>query len=316
MKPTTRTAAWGATTALYFVVTTLAHLEFSLWLVAKRSTIWQDQPVSYTYRDFMLYLLPLIAMAWAAWMVRSARRYGTRMRIAVVCAYWLLWLGCVAAVDRWLTYSVAEYFHYPQYALLTILVAKIIDPDHTRWPVTRLLLITTLLGALDELAQYTWITVSYSNYYDFNDVLVNLLAGTLGVMLYYGFRIPPGAPPPSTSRSRPDRFNAGMVLAVVLLCSWAWSTNRLAITPPTQVPPGGTLVSPNGHNTLYLQRKTDFFGGWQPGIRHGKYHVLPPAWALGYVLLVYLIWGMWASLARGQSSRPPPTHRHPPISPS
>lgn len=125
------------------------------------------------------------------WLVQSAWRDGTRVRVAVVSVYWLLWLACVAAVDRWLTFSLPEYFHYPQYALLAWLMAKALDPHRSKWPVLRVLFWPALLGFIDELAQYLWITTRYSHYLDFNDIVVNLLAATAGLMLFDGIRTPP-----------------------------------------------------------------------------------------------------------------------------
>lgn len=298
--------AWALAAAFYFVVTTLFHLRFSLWLVAERTLVWQGQTLAYNLRDFIPYLLAPMALAWVAWLLHSTRRHGTRQRLAVVGGYWLVWLGCVAAVDRWLTYSVAEYFHYPQYALLAILLAKSIDSHRKRWPITRLLLLTSMLGALDELAQYLWITVSYSHYYDFNDVLVNLLAAVLGVMLYYGVRVPPPA-----QRLRPDTASAALLLAVALVCVAAGAAGRLGITPPAQVPPGGITAGFDGKPTLYLQRKAGLYGGWQPGHLRTQYRVLGPATALGAISLIWLTWLPWG-IARTNSYGPQKYHRYDP----
>ncbi|MDP3520544.1 MAG: hypothetical protein Q8S02_07965 [Hydrogenophaga sp.] len=285
MKPTTRTAAWGTAAALYFVVTTLAHLEFSLWLVGTRTATWQGQTVQYSYRDAMPYLLPVAALALLAWLVRDALRHGTRPRIGIVAGYWLLWGACVAAVDRWLTYSVPEYFHYPQYALLTWLLAKALDPDRSRWPVGRLLALTILLGAIDELAQYLWITASYSHYYDFNDVLVNLLAAVLGVMVYYGFRVPP-------AQGRPRigwHWHAG-ALALALGIGVAVGQARLQLTPPSPVPSGAIMKDRAGHATLYLQRQQGLYDRWHPAAWRPRHWVLGP---LGGLELASLVWAAW-----------------------
>lgn len=296
MKPAARTVTWGTAAALYFVVTTLAHLEFSLWLVAERTATWQGQTVQYSYRDAMPYLLPVVALALLAWLVRDVLRHGTRQRNTVVAGYWLLWAGCVAAVDRWLTYSVPEYFHYPQYALLAWLLAKTLDPDRSRWPVLRVLFLTTLLGAVDELAQYLWITTRYSHYLDFNDILVNLLAGTAGVMVYYGFRHPPAPPAqhPSTRLALEGKLLAGLLLAVALLAGMG----RVGITPAQAVPPGGLAQTLDGQTKLYLQREARFYGSWQPGAWRPQHWVMPPAWGAVCVLLLLCAWWPYAGAAR------------------
>lgn len=283
---------WGLGAAIYFVVATLSHLTFSLWLVAERTGVWQGKAISYTYRDFIPYLLPLVAAAWAAWLVRSARAHGCRSRVTKVSIYWLLWVVCAVATDRWLTFSVAEYFHYPQYALLAILLARAIDPHHSSWPIARLLMLTTLLGALDELIQYLWITVSYSQYYDFNDVLVNALAAALGLMLYYGFRTPAAA----SKRVGSGTWCAGTAsLALVLGLFIGYQHVRL--TPPNPVPPGGLMKS-DGQTTLYLQRQPTLYDRWHPAARRARHWVLGPQTGLCLTALVWLAWGSFGHLGR------------------
>lgn len=313
MKPHLRTLVWGTTAALYFVATTLAHLAFSLWLVAQRTTTWQGNTYPYSYRDALPWLLPVAALALLGWLVHNALRHGTPRRIGIVLVYWVIWLACIVGVDRWLTYSIAEYFHYPQYALLAILLAKTMDPTHARWPITRLLLITTLLGALDELAQYMWITVSYSNYYDFNDVLVNLLAATLGMMVYYGLRTPPTPMRRSSHRLMVDPINSALLTFIFLGCALAWATGHLGVSPPAQVPPGGIFTTTEGVSALFLERQAGLYGGWQPGIRHGQYHVLTPIHGMSLVTLVLLLWAFWRCpplLKRGRSRQTAAQSRH------
>jgi len=71
------------------------------------------------------------------------------------------------------------------------MIARYVDPDRTAFAVGPVLLAVTLLGIADEALQYAWITISYSNYLDFNDLLLNLLGGIAGLLLHYGFtRVP------------------------------------------------------------------------------------------------------------------------------
>lgn len=301
MKTAARTVTWGtAAAALYFVVTTLAHLAFSLWLVAERTATWHGQTFQYSYRDAMPWLLPVVALALLAWLVRDALRHGTRQRTPVVAAYWLLWVGCVAAVDRWLTYSVPEYFHYPQYALLAWLLAQTLDPDRTRWPIGRLLALTTLLGAIDEMAQYLWITASYSHYYDFNDVLVNLLAAVLGVMVYYGFR----SPPPRVNEHRQPAGSAlALVLWGLLLFVPVVATQRVHLTPSQAIPSGGLAQAVDGRLHLYLQRQPGMYARWHPGAWRPRHWVLGPLGATTALALAWLAWWPFGRLGHPTSGQ-------------
>lgn len=290
MNTTRHRLVWGTLASLYFLLTTWAHLVFSIWLVSPRQFTWQGQTIGYSFRDALPWLLPLVALAMLVWLVGEARHHGTRRRGLVVATYWCLWGACVAAVDRWLTYSVPEYFHYPQYALLAWLLAKTLDPHRHHWPVATLLVLTTLLGAIDELAQYLWITASYSHYYDFNDVLVNLLAAVMGVMLFYGFRTPP--------QHRITRHRTAALMATAALCALlagAGASDWVRLTPTQAVPAGGLSQAADGHTRLYLQRQAGLYDRWHPGAWRPRHWVLGPAsGALGLVL----IWLAWIPFGR------------------
>lgn len=284
---------WSAIAA-YFIATTLGHLVFSDWLVKPRTALWNGQPLSYAYRDALPYVLPPAALLLLGWLVFNGYRYGTRGRVVLVSGYWLLWAGCVAAVDRWLTFSLPEYFHYPQYGLLAWMLAKALDPQRQQWPVLRVLFWTTLLGAMDELAQYLWITTRYSHYLDFNDILVNLLAATAGVMVYYGFRSPSTLPAQTRSAglALEGKLLAGLLLAFALL----GNMGRVGISPAQAVPPGGVAQTLDGNTKLYLQREARFYGSWQPGAWRPQHWVMPPAWGAVCVLLLTFVWSPFGRL--------------------
>src|SRR6478736_5754879 len=172
--------AWALALA-YSVTVSLLHLEFSLWLVKTRVNA---SGAVYSHRTYFPYVLGAVVVAvLALWIARAVRHPRTLPSVAL---WWSLWLACLWLADRFMTYSLYEFSHYPQYAILGVLVARAMDPQRTRWCTGRILFWTTLLGMADELLQYLWIARSYGNYLDFNDFLVNLVAGAAGVMLYYG----------------------------------------------------------------------------------------------------------------------------------
>lgn len=171
---------------VYYLASVLGHLEVSLWLVERRQS---ELLGSYKLADFLPHAGALLLAAVVLWQTRRACRGCNH---GVTLAAWAAWLAAVIAADRYLIYSFPEYLHYPQYALLAFLIARFHDPDRTVFVIGLVLLTVTLLGIADEVLQYTWITISYSNYLDFNDFLLNLLGGAAGLMLYYGFA--PGSP--------------------------------------------------------------------------------------------------------------------------
>ena len=69
-----------------------------------------------------------------------------------------------------------EIIHFIQYAILAILLF----PLFKRFFST--LLFITLLGAIDEAYQYYYLSPQRTNYYDFNDVILDLLGGAMGLI--------------------------------------------------------------------------------------------------------------------------------------
>lgn len=258
---------WAIVVA-YFAAICLLHLQFSLWLTAERDLPWG--------RGTLSDLVPAAALLGAAGLAAVVLGQLRRARRPWPPATgWLLWLIAVLAIDRWLTYSLNEAFHYPQYALLAWLIARALDPQHRRRIAGRVLFWTTLAGSLDELLQYLWITADYSHYFDFNDVLVNLVGAAAGVLLYLG-----SAPAAARAPAATPRLELAVSAVIALALAAALVQGRLQPAPPYDLPPGGLHRVADGRMVLYLQRSRGQHGSWQPGPRRGTFYVLPPRQAL------------------------------------
>lgn len=268
---------WWSLVLTYYVVNCLMHLQFSLWLVSQRDTLLGKR----AYAE----LVPGLAIAGGIglilWLIVRLRR---SPHPGLTSAFWLLWLGSVFLIDRYLTFSVNEYAHYPQYALLAWLLARAMDPQRVRWYVGRVLFWGTLMGIGDELLQYLWITTSYSDYLDFNDFIVNLVAVGAGVLLYYG----PAAKPVQSGVYRKPVVELLVTGAIALGVLVGLQTGRMVQSPTEKIPPGGIVQLTDGSRRLYLQRGPDFYGSWQAGPRHGRYYVMPPLPALLILVLAGL----------------------------
>jgi hypothetical protein len=271
------TSTWWALTLAYYVSCCLMHLQFSLWLVRQRDTLLGRM----AYAE----LMPGLVIAGAAGLVLwLAVRLPKSARPRLTVAFWLLWLAAVALIDRYLTYSINEYAHYPEYALLAWLVARAMDPQRTFWYVGRVLFWTTLLGMGDELLQYTWITTSYSEYLDFNDFVTNLVAAAAGMLLYYGTA---AQPPQLAQRSKPV-VESVVAVALTLVVATGLLTGRIVQTPAGKIPPGGIVSQVGNNSQFYLQRGPDFYGTWQSSQRHQRHYVLAPLPGLLIMLMVGL----------------------------
>lgn len=273
---------WWLLALTYYVINCLTHLQFSLWLVRQRDTLFGHM----AYADLMPGLVVVAATGLAWWIVKRLRH---SPRPWLTSAFWLLWLVAVVLIDRFLTFSVNEYAHYPQYALLAWLLARAMDPQRVRWCVGRVLFWGTLMGMGDELLQYLWITTSYSDYLDFNDFIVNLVAVSAGLLLYYG----PAVKPARSAAYRKPLVELLVAGAIILMVMVGLQTGRLAQSPTEKIPPGGIAQLADGSPRLYLQRGPAFYSSWQGGPRHGRYFVMPPLPALLIMLMAGLAFGSY-----------------------
>jgi hypothetical protein len=259
--------AWWAIFAVVYVAGCLMHLRFSIWLVSPRETSLGR----FAFADFVPAVAAAAAILLVAAIVVQLRR---ARRPWLLAGCWVLWAGAVALNDRFLTFSANEWAHYPQYGLVAWLLARAMDPARERRCAGRILFWVALLGAADELLQYRWITASYSDYFDFNDCVANVLGGAGGLLLHYGSaqgavrEVRPGWP----------RAEAAVLATVAFVVASGFATGYVALSPvaTVRVPPGGVAVLADGTSRLYLQRRPSHYGSWQAGPRWSRYYVLPP----------------------------------------
>ena len=267
---------WPVTTLLYWLASSLLHLEISKIIVSPLSTpLGVFTPAAYS-RHFAWGLLILGTLL----ILLSAVRGKARLRTIV---YWIVWGAAVYGANRLLVFSPNEYVHYPQYALLAVFLVAWRDPTLEKWPIGNLIFWGTVLGIADELIQYLFVCPSYGDYLDFNDFLLNELGIVAGLLLVYGFReqratIKPLLPIYKTRAFKTIIISFAIVSLLIL-------TDRLKITPPEKIPPGG-FFAVNGRTTFYLERIPGITGAWNHLGDGSAYYVLSPA--AGLILLFAL----------------------------
>mgnify|MGYP003969159717 CR=1 FL=1 len=267
---------WPVTTLLYWLGASLLHLEISKIIVSPVSTpLGAFTPANYS-GSFAWVLLILCAFFVLLMAVRGKARLRTM-------GYWIMWGAALYGANRLLVFSPNEYAHYPQYALLAVLLVIWRDPHREKWPIGNLIFWGTALGVADELMQYFFICPSYGDYLDFNDFLLNELGIAAGLLLVYGFREQGAAIKPLLPIYKTRAFKT--IIISFTIVSLLILTDRLKITPPEKIPPGG-IFAVNGRTTLYLERKPGITGAWNHLGDGSAYYVLSPA--AGLILLFAL----------------------------
>ncbi len=153
---------------LYFLLTVLLHLEVS------KISVWFQSKLSTSVYNNMLGIIGLVIISFFSIYLLNRTRKEDDRKFKILCLALTITL-VVISFNTLLSINI-EYIHFFQYAVLAIPVfAMTLKFGETVFWIT-------LLGALDEAYQY-FILVPDFEYFDFNDVILNLIGGGIGVIL-------------------------------------------------------------------------------------------------------------------------------------
>jgi VanZ family protein len=93
-----------------------------------------------------------------------------------IIAFFTFCLWCMAISLNMLIIVNIEIIHFIQYAALAILLFPLSKSFFTT------IVLVLFLGAIDEAYQYYYLSPQRTNYYDFNDVILNLLGAVMGMI--------------------------------------------------------------------------------------------------------------------------------------
>jgi hypothetical protein len=267
---------------IYWLAVVTQHLTVTNILIANINTPWGK----FIPRDFTIQAGLIVSVLLVLFITYQAIK-GTRRIVSIF--YWLLLIAAILIVFRFLICAPIEIIHFPQYAVLSILFAKAIDPGREKIPIAPILFWTTLLGILDETNQYFYLTRNYTQYYDFNDFFLNELGASIGLLLFYGF-------------TKIDRKNIKLsdivksisfktMSAIIIVFLFLMIAGIIKISPDSKI--DYTLVFNNGFIKIYLEGAPGIYGNWQERDLGGFAYTLDPLKGtlllitFGYVISLY-----------------------------
>lgn len=261
---------------IYWALSSVLHLKVSLFIISPLPDFLPQIRPS----EYISHLLVILAAFFFLWIIIRVKKRSVGP-ITIICAG--LWCLAVFGANRFLVSTGNEYVHYPQYAILSILLYKAIKTDANPSPFARVLFWVTLMGIIDETIQYFYICPSYGDYLDFNDFVLNELGavGGLVIIASKGCNSYPAHNEPHIGKAE-----IGTAGATVMLISLLALSGLLQITPPREIPPGGTLKM-NGNIKIFVERKPGILGTWQKAQGAGRYYVLTP---LEGAAIIFVIW--------------------------
>lgn len=211
-----------------------------------------------------LHVISLTGLALA--LVMSWKVVSRRGRSLLASApLWILGLAVVVAADVFLVVTNVERIHYPQYAILALLLIPALPSYFT------VLVACTAAGAVDEFLQYAMFP-QYTEYLDFNDFVLNLGGAGLGLALHAS--LAKGRPLGLMRLKAVDARAALAALVVTLALLGGGATGLIVHQAP--VADGYRLVQEvDGKQALVLSFRPE--GGFWTTAGHGRtYHILSP----------------------------------------
>lgn len=157
---------------VYYILVVLPHE----W-VGKKVEKYLDIPLGRdNYNLLILSLSVCLILVVGYFILRGIRSLENESRKLVILLFVLLIAFLVLAFNTIIVINI-ELIHVVQYAIMALLLFPIISNYRET------LFWTTVFGAVDELYQYLVIAADKANYYDFNDVVINLLGAALGLLI-------------------------------------------------------------------------------------------------------------------------------------
>ncbi len=166
-----RTISTLMLSCLYLFSVIFFHKEVSKisdWLAAKLSF------KVYNHLNFLFSLVALVVfvMFIVIKMIKGEQRF-------LKIIYWVFTISLVIISYKMLVVFNVEIIHFPQYAILALPVFALLKRfgETVFW--------VTVAGAMDEAYQYFFLLRKIDVHFDFNDIILNLIGGGIGVVWIY-----------------------------------------------------------------------------------------------------------------------------------
>ncbi len=240
----------------YFPLVVLPHKMFGTFLNTKVF-------VGITRAQYNLYVLIaasvlLLIYAWYFHIAGRDKHYR-----GALWAYMIYNIALAVIIINILFVINIEIVHFPQYALMAVLLFPLLSNYQAT------LIWTTLAGALDEAYQYFVLAPDDTFYYDFNDVVTNLVGASFGLLIIWAAGI---------RGNRPFRSHSKFILmatfTLIVLLVILYRTKVLSIYP--------------SKDHQYQLLRKDISGFWYAPNKRVTYHVMKPMEGMVATLLLML----------------------------
>ena len=247
---------------IYYVLVVTMHLEFGEFVARTLDIpLGRDK-----YNLVILGLFSLTLVGFLLWFIKGLRKQPPEQKKVTLFYLISTLLLIIISINVIMVVNI-ELIHVLQYAVFAIVLFSIIGSyfDVLFW--------TTFAGALDELYQYVYLSPTGTDYYDLNDVVINLLGAALGLILLRSQGVKNFALEVKWSKSS---WFVGTVGIASIICS-LWFVGELTFYP-------------NGKLVLF-----EFIRDYKPGFWREippkvLFHVIKPLEGLIILVLLFIFY--------------------------
>lgn len=242
---------------IYFLVVILPHEWVGLKINKAFSGMSRDQ-----YNLIILILFSFILLSLLVFLFKKISNHPLRNQL-ILCFGFTIVSMCL--VNNFLFVINIENVHYVQYAVGAILIFSLIEHYFAT------LFLACLVGVFDEAYQYFYLAPERTDYYDFNDVITNLLGAAMGLLILRTLRFP------ETENRKNTLVKAFVIplLAFIILVVGMLMTKILSVYPA------------DDKFTLVRKIQEGFWTTVPPKVR---FHVLDPLEGLLIISAMFLIY--------------------------
>jgi len=252
----------------YYLLVVLPHEVIGIWIA---QTL--DKPFGRdTYNLIILALgvtgfLGYLYLVWNGTRQRPDKGKKTGLYLLATLALIVLSFNTILVVN-------VEIIHFIQYALLALLLF----PFFSSYQET--LFWSTILGAIDEGYQYLVLAPQRTDYYDFNDILIDMVGATLGLILLSAYGIANITGSRAVYQRSPFKGLVLISMLVVIALGMGWMT----IYPTAD----GTMA----YLPLIKKMNAEFWTVIHPNV---NFHIVRP---LEWLVLTILLWFLYKDIGK------------------
>lgn len=155
---------------VYYLAVVLPHVLFGAFL---NNVVFQG----ITRRQYNLYVLIIAGVFLLGYVISFIKNTQSRHNSRMLYLYMLFNIANAVLIINILFVINIEIIHFPQYAIAAVLLFPLTKNYNAS------LLCAVLLGVIDEGYQYFVLAPELTYYYDFNDVVTNLVGAVFGLLL-------------------------------------------------------------------------------------------------------------------------------------